>query len=439
MKLIYNLIELNKRAIKVSVLYKKNYHITFLMSVLIILFIGCKNESKIENGPTNDSISVSKKIGKVSLILETSSSMTGYLTNDNQFKKVISDLSAHFDNISTEGKITDDCYYTTDNVNIKLFSCEAQKFINYLKKGVTSGSDTPLDQLFEKIVGSIEDGDVNGLISDYIFSPREGISLSTLEAHIQTVFNKAKNKNLAISIYQYESIFNGIYFDFNNRPINLINQMRPYYIWFFGDQEILFKFNKLLQKKLDFMGTNQLHIGYSYNNLINDKYETFPYKSNFRTGAWTFNNGIFNNVGNGDTIVIGINLNYIPNDLITLDYLKENLNCYLMSNENNLLCRVFLIDSVINKLNPKDIVKAKTKTHLIQVGINKISKNVDTVIIEIKKVLPDWYTSISTDDDRDIKNVDQQKTYAFKYLVNGAKSALESDSLLVQYKLAIKR
>ncbi|MGK7395279.1 MAG: hypothetical protein ACNS62_11950 [Candidatus Cyclobacteriaceae bacterium M3_2C_046] len=197
----------------------------------------------------NPSVDTGREEFNFHVFLENSASMDGYVHGITEFETAIYNLLGDL-------KISDFCdslnlYYINNSIpyqKTNAMAADLEDFIEKLepsefrqKGGDRSASD--LKNILNNVLQTVDQENAAILISDFVFSPGNNANaqdyLSNQSVGIKIDFaEKMKTTNLALSILQLNSSFNGFYYDQYDKPVS-INGQRPYYIWLFGTKDQL--------------------------------------------------------------------------------------------------------------------------------------------------------------------------------------------------------
>src|SRR5690606_34389502 len=263
--------------------------------------------------------------------LETSASMGGYFNQDADFKTIASDLTAKINKNIKPLTI----WFIADSTS--KYTKDVDQFSSDI--ATTKIADQKSSQL-HKIIGEIaahtDSSDVSLLISDCILSfPDEAIKANpeinkteapnALKNNIFNTFSDLKNRGLATSVYAFKSKFYGTYYNYQNQKTILKGDLRPFYIWVIGNDELLGKFNAQLADISTFKPEESLHFGFSEEPVSDYDILTQVEKS----GRWSKGNSGIEDVEipQNDSLrfAIGLQLEDLPLYAQNLDYLQNNL------------------------------------------------------------------------------------------------------------------
>jgi len=190
-----------------------------------------------------------ERIDTVTFFVENSGSMNGYVNGNTDFKQAIVALAYHANFINSvkqfnfiNGKSPD--------VKISLLGNDAATFhnnltVNGFRAGDPRYSDLP--SMFEIAIEKAKENNISILVSDAIFDIVEtGDCLIALQTEVSrtkdNIIRKLRSIDFQTIMIKLNSNFHGrYYFPCTNNANVSINQSRPYYIWIFGNSDVLNK------------------------------------------------------------------------------------------------------------------------------------------------------------------------------------------------------
>ena len=344
----------------------------------LILLLSCSGDEIIVNSDNNpNQISDIKPILKV--YIENSGSMDGYMCDGSQLKDAIfdyvSDLSTCVD--------TTQLYYI--NNRVIPYHADLEQYIKTMnpitfQKAGGNRSNSDLSKMLSTVLDAMTDSTVSIFVSDCILDlPVSDAQrfLSTCQISIKNTINKGR-KNiplLGVEILKMKSDFNGKYFYQNGGSEVLTNVKRPYYIWIFGNSNVLAKLNtEVLFKGLE---------KYGYDNIIS----------------------------------------YCPKTSIPYDITNR-----ASFNNQNL---------IIENIKPI-IATEREYSHFINITIPKGVNIAEDYLILKAPNMPSWVLESNDESGENVKgNLD--KTTGIKYLIGGVSDAYKKDNVLTTLKFTVKR
>ena len=195
-----------------------------------------------ENGSAVEETGVYPTTSKpvVNVYLEISGSMNGYVNGGTStFQQVVKEYLSGINNAGFASAVN--YYYVGSKITSK-----GNNLDNYITKLTPSsfgaaggGATTDIGGLFKTILGGMDNNTISIFISDCIISPGSNTNTAAYARGQMTDVRDAivgytnQYNDLACLVYQFDSEFNGRYFDYQNHP-HKVNMQRPFYIWVFG-------------------------------------------------------------------------------------------------------------------------------------------------------------------------------------------------------------
>lgn len=356
----------------------------------------------------------------VNVYLENSGSMNGYVDNGKtEFQQAVfnyltdinisgipSELNLNYINsqIIPKGSIIDD-------------------FINKLSPSSFSNSagnkaTTDIADIFKTILSKTDTNTVSIFISDCIFSPGRNNNPKPYLVNQQVGIKQAvanyiaEHGNLAMSVYQIYSQFNGRYFDYNNTP-RQYQGMRPFYIWIISSPEHIYKIRNAIPKE-KFQG-EVAHDWSIYSTSIDVKYSILP---NPKKGS--FNKDGVNGMSkikkdnNGEFMfTIGADLKVLQ-VMLGDEYLMDTDNYARLVNKET--SRDYYINVQHNQ------AQNSPATHNIGI-ITEVLPLKGQFILQVSCNTPKWAHELTDDDDSFFNGTNDMKTYGLEYIFNGIQQA----------------
>ena len=369
------------------------------------------------------------------IYIENGASMDGYIRGRTDFESVLMDLVVQIDNNYSENK--PDLFYISPNP--KPIGTKINDFVNYISelepidwRIFGRSSETKVNNLIENVVRDIDENEVAILISDYIYSVNgidtEGL-LNSEKYKLKNQFWKTLSKSdLSTLILKFSSNFNGNYYDRNDSPTK-INDKRPYYIWVFGNKNYLTDF----EDKIDLTDMVGFQKKYNINKIESNQSPylglLLPSSSNYKISKRSKNGIIPNPTKYSSENPFEFHV------ILKIDDMNIDNN-YLM-NENNYMINegkyfkvkdiseFSMVSPIIDDFNFKKF-RDYNPTHIMTITSEY---DIYPQILKIKLLdnVPEWIAESSTLDDRNIEN-NANKTFGFKFLVNGIKEAYQKTS-----------
>ncbi len=443
----------------------KKSHIALLgIFILFITFLTCKRESDpkgIDDSVAQDSTKISStiysRISHVTFYIENSGSMFGYVDNGTtEFVNAVNDL-AQYSNLVQAG--TPFSYFLISGK--KEFSNYKDSLTAYplgdnpaiLKSELTKNSFdklssgySDLKNMFEIALKKARNDSISILISDGIYdvggSKDPLAALATEGTSTRTKFIQRLNiDNIETLLIKMESNFIGYYHPANvtdpKGKSEKIDQKRPYYIWIFGNSDLLMRYfpeGRLenLKGYVDLARFRKI----SENSFPYEAigFNNFGFKKDFKTSK-TFE--LYRNKTNSNQFSIAVdfaNLNLSDSYLTTtsnyssssVNYMVKEINPIGTISKNE-------IESYTQMLNFKP-------THIITIESKSTQPEIGNLSITLNNKLPNWINVSNSDNDYPFDGTTTQ-TFGFSTLIKGIEEAYKEVSNaghLAEFNIKIK-
>ena len=391
----------------------------------------------LENLPDQDEVDQPAKIAKATFFIENSESMFGYVRGNTNYVDVISELSEkpmfveegvtrefNFINGGDSLEITpigDDPADLRDKLNINGFSC-----------GDPTKSN--LNSMFQKALARARVDTISILVSDAIYdigNRNDPLLALTTEGDATRArfIERLREGGLQTIMIKLHSQFEGHYFPASGGRIR-INQIRPFYVWIFGESELLNKYftEKYIQS---LKGYSDVARFLKFDDL------KIPFQAtsqNPRSGRFRFNrrdkNKLIdveaNNYGEGFKFSFASDFSGLPFS----DSYLENIRNYSCTNNYS----VIEVSKVSKKIHQ---VYEFEPTHLITVS--NLQSPYGTLDVYLNNIVPKWIKESNTDDDSNIQS-DTTKTFGFEVLteaISGAYTYMIGDENVTKFNFEI--
>lgn len=416
--------------------------ILLFLFVAVVGFMGCgEKKSELVESKTDVQVPTLKK---VTFYLENSESMFGYVNGNNEYIKVISELSSKSDFVSDRvvkefflinGK-TPLSVKPLGDISSKLNSVLSVEGFNI---GKTNSSE--LNEMLKKAMENSGNGKISIFISDGIFDINQKSGnvdkYLTLESGV-TKANFIKRLSGSSSfetlLIKLNSNFNGKYFYASRSGYEKINQKRPYYIWVFGDSQLVNKYfsesfiNQSLVGRTDYLrfmklgspllksriikGVNrkgEFDIEKDNPNIIKEAYKD-------KAGKFSFSFAVdFNSLPFSEVYLTDKNNFSIDNTNYEIGFIQKVNDTH----------RSFLPTK--NKLDASHIITLICKSNKTHIG---------SIYVKLKYTLPKWInTSLA------VETVQSPLTFGFDKLTSGISDAYivyNQNKSLAEFKFQIK-
>ena len=278
-------------------------------------------------------------------------------------------------------------------------------------------SNSDLGEMLKMVLQEMTDTSVSIFISDCILDLPVSNSqkfLTTCQISIKNAINEGRNKipNLGIEIIKMMSDFNGNYYYPNGGIEKLKDVKRPYYIWIFGDSNMLAKLNSNV-------AVNELR-NFGFENIVSYSPKVAePYDIQNRALTSTTINSQKGNYY--ATIRVDFRSTLQPETVI------QNLSNYTFNNQS----------IIIEDIKPIT-AQGSPYTHFINILIPKgVNITEDNLILKAPQ-MPNWVFE-SNDENGNNINDNLNKTTGLKYLIKGVADAYKKDNMLTSLKFTVKR
>lgn len=396
----------------------KNKAIIFISAaalVVLLLLFNCSGDKIIVSSESKPNpISDVKPVLKV--YIENSGSMDGYMCDGSQLKDAlfdyVSDLNASVD--------TTKLYYI-NNQTIP-YRGDLEQYIKTLnpatfQKAGGNRSNSDLSKMFDTILNEMSDSTVCIFVSDCILDLPESDAqkfLTTCQISIKNTINKGRKRipNLSVEIIKMMSDFNGKYFYPSEGYEVLKDVKRPYYIWIFGNNNILAKLNTDVAitelKKYGLEGivsfSKKTDVSYEITNRALTNTTITPINGDYKA-----------------TIRADFKATLQPEEVL------QNPASYTFNNH------ALIIENVKPITAP-----GSPYTHFIDIVIpNGANIYQDHLILKAPQI-PVWVFESNDESGKNIKNK-LNKTTGIKHLIEGVADAYKKENVLTALKFTIKR
>ena len=368
---------------------------------------------------------------KIQVFLENSHSMDGYVKGTTEFEAAVSDLlvllgsNYQKDNIYPNF-INNRVYPLKENLR----EMTIEQLISTLEPNSATyrqgnQNESKLNSILGMVLKETTANTISVLISDFIYSldnrklDTEGALNFEKSLTKDAFLTKFKQGNTATVFIKLQSKFSGSYYDKNNKVISLNNEIRPYYVCFFGkpDQidDLLSKID--VTKLQGYQNRYILKPSQQTNDIfytvlkIKNKLGSFEPSRDNRNYVHNIENATFEDGKFRFTIAVDF-----KNVGVDLAYLEDTANYKITG------------DFVIEKIErcsrtgfapreQSDWRVATNCTHLITVrALHNFPSQ--TLSIDLKDQIPKWIYQTNTDNDV-AKNLVMNKTFGLKYLIQG--------------------
>lgn len=407
-------------------LIKENLKVGLLIFLLCGSSCSHKNDQAETIQPKKDSLNQTSSIeirndmGRVSSVkvyMENSASMRGYNANNCKgFTSVISELVGVYGRTETTG------YFYSDKLDKGHL---AKKFSDMIaEKSVKYGKSSVLDVICDSIIS--KNNSISFLVTDGIMSgPDEKVTgtkynieyAPELQKNLENII-RMKARDYAISVYQFNSNYDGIYYCYDNKQVQLKNKIRPFYVIAIGKTWCVKDFCDKVASGLEyFKPINQVHFGLN----------KYPCNVLFTAGPLAELKGadFYVDVSkvrrNNKQFDLSACLSDLPEYMCTGAYIKDN--SILMYNN-----AVISSDSLS--------FNAQSKTLRIKLDLLNLQKRGE-LSYALAYSYPQWCEASSSLDDYNILSDLLPKTFNLEYLIKAFRNGIENSSNVIDMKYNI--
>lgn len=411
---------------------KNNSRLIYFL-ITVLLFQGffqssCKNRNERlprskqakESGQLAPRISNSLK--KVTFYLENSESIFGYVSGFTEYVDVVSELAEKPEFI--EEKTLRD-FYLINGKELKITPIGQNPNIfkqKLNKQGFRCGDITKsnLNDMFQTALNNAGGDSISILISDAIYdigqpdAPFNALSTEGKETRSKFI-QRLDLGNIQTIIIKLNSKFNGDYFYSSKKGKISINQNRPFYVFIFGESQLLNKYftEEYISKKLK---------GFeSMARFLKIDFSEIPYQATSQNikGNFSFDKKNKNLLIKSKKDRFGKEFQFaIATDFSSLPFPDSYLNVKenYASNMNYSIVEISKPTKRIYEVN------SFNTTHLITV--NTSNSPYGSLEVSLKYNVPNWISETNIDNENNIAN-NTTNTFGFKFLTDAISEAYE--------------
>lgn len=385
----------------------------FVLSIFLSL-ISCRND-KIEVSSKHINSTINNTSPTIKVFLENSGSMDGYMCDGSDLKDA---MYAYLSDLKLCSKSLELNYI---NSKIIPFNGELDTYIKELnpssfRNAGGNRSNTDLRQMIENVISNTNDTSISIFISDCILDlPAENAQdvLTNCQISIKNSVIRGRDSvpNFGVVVAKLTSEFNGKYFYPNNTVENLNEVSRPYYMWIFGNGNIIANI-------LDNAPLEDLR-KYGFEDMI----------------SFVPQNDIPFDINNKTTTSKIIN----PTNGYYLATIRADFRTTLQPNSIIVAPSNYtFFDSSISIETIQPITANNSEyTHFITIKIPKESKTIEEVLTFNAPGISNWVYNSNDESGTNIKD-NLSKTTGIKYLIEGIADAYKKDKILTSCKFNIK-
>ena len=378
----------------------------------ISVFTSCtKTKVEVVNSPSVQAAPKNKPVVKV--FLENSGSMDGFMCDGSQLKDGIYN---YLTNVKDNASKMELYYINSKTIKQDVPLSDYIRDLNpsAFQKAGGNRAFTDIPNLFKRVLSSVDENTIAVYISDCILDiPNHAAPkfLHITQTDMHSVFGDkiAKQKNLAVCIYQLESTFSGTFF-FPKGGSQKYNGKLPYYMFVIGSNSQLANLRKKVSESQITHGVkNYCAFSPSYDAPTTLLQGNKPAKSlelnTQRDGRFKFK------------VQSDLSLSLQNDNILTAD------SNYTMSNPNDL---------AIESISPITS-EGSDYSHIIEFSI--VDKVFGSVVTINRISMPNW---IKQSNDNDGNSVAPSKTFGIEFILGGISDAY-LDKKTASFKLNIKK
>ncbi len=443
----------------------KKSHIALLgiLLLFIILFSTCKSDNgsrgtddSAEIDSTKTSSTNYSRISHVSFYIENSGSMFGYVEEPTEFVYAVNNL-AQYPNLVKAGTpfsyflISGKKDFTNKKDSLTVYPIGDNPAVlksQLTKKGFEkpSSGNSDLTNMFEIALKKARNDSISILISDGIYdvggSTNPIAALANEGTLTRTKFiQRLKIDDIETLLIKLESDFIGTYHPANvtdpKGKSDRIDQKRPYYIWIFGNSDLLM--NHFPEDRLENLN-GYVDLARFRKITKNDfpyeaiGFNNFGFKKDFKTSK-TFE--LYRNKTSSYQFSIAVDF---ANLNLSNSYLTTTSN-YSCSSNNYVVKKIDLIATISkNEIESYTEMLSFTPTHIITIESKTIQPEIGKLSVILNNKLPDWINNSNSDNDFPFDGTTTQ-TFGFSTLIKGIEEAyieVSNTTHLAEFNIIIK-
>ena len=386
------------------------------------------------------------KVKAVNVYLDNTYSMAGYNNGHSEFKDALADLLSKLKSVYGQDKLF------LNYINAEIFPINYKDPIEFIynidnkdigradKKNKSLYNKTELNRMFETILDSLRENQINLFITDCIFSISDTSirTLNQLRNYLNnSVSGKLQNNQISFAIIKFNSDFTGFYTNIIGTSYE-ISAKRPYYLIVMSDKFLL----KNLFKKIDFKKIDGFE---NYFIFISQKKVLVPQcellyntgkSGSFKQDRDNKNAIEIKDVKPGENNQLSFS---IAANLSSMNYDDS----YLCDTQNYHLNNGFSVEKVErtgpNNIDKKDIHNCEKikATHIIKIKTDNFTPGKYNLTLVFKNNIPGWINLTNTNNDRDEQEVINGKTLGLKLFFEGIFEAYRNKDIIKENLFSI--
>lgn len=398
---------------------------------VFLLFSACGGGKKRDKKETA-APAKTESVGNIHFFLETSASMGGYLKGGTTFKDVVADVVTKANQIHP--------------VSLYTISGKAQPVTGGVNAFVAELATTPLatgkssemHQIFKQVGSKAAGNDLAIFVSDCILSfPDTDIkrdpevnrnnASSTLKNTIYDQFASFSKQGIGATVLAYTSPFNGTYYTYQNQKQKLTGELRPFYVWVIGKQNLLGPFVKQLTEQLTTTPAKRLDFGAAGTLTRYDLLFALNKKGDWRADHNNVINIDMGRKAKPTEFAIALDLSALPDYAQAESYLKSNLATTADNGSVKLVNVQKKNDVKTDRMSDREQKLLSQNTHVLTFHVDNLFADAATLNLKLPVRFDTWYTTWSTMDDR-TEAGRKNKTFALEHLMTGVREAYQTGS-----------
>lgn len=392
--------------------------------------------SKRKRGLVIEKSFCTKTLPTLKVYIENSDSMDGYISSGNDFKDSITNLIVR---LKSQASKTE---YNYINSGIYPIKQTLEGFIKdlslsgtssyYRNKSSTFGSD--LNSLFKKIVGSLSEDEISLFITDGIYSVQESTNiqnelLSSQNFTMNTFIEAITDKNISTIVLQYESMFDGSYYDMRHTP-HYIKSKKPFYVFMIGNKDVLDAL--WIEKSVEIIKNNKLKNYTFFQNIKTNSVNSMVLSNYKKTGSRKIIDryrGIIKNISLNTENLFQISIVADLYPYKGYDKLLDDSSNYKIPK----YCSLEIENFDYSNLDSNDRVFLKrfngNPSHIFTLLCNKNILAEEKLYITLIKQRSSWVKDLNQNSDISAHNWSEFKTFGLENLISGISDAYSELSM----------
>ncbi len=367
----------------------------------------------------------------VRIVIDSSRSMQGYFAGATEFKDNLDQLASKLEKLrALDGGLKSVQYDTVGEHGApQPTPFDTKQFIARMRSGdLMVSHESLLQDTYKEMIASNTASEVSILVSDSIVSyPDDDIrhnreinkeSLKGLGSEVQTVFLSAAKKSQSVVLLAFRSSFHGIYFTYRNDNVPCCSGERPYYMWLLGERG-------RVTALAEYLASEGLQADGEA--LFTRETIDLPHavlQNLLRTGNfYRRGDGIEIDRSPGQVrFAVALDLSEMPSYMWKPDFLASHL--HVQSPGLDVVSFETKSRNDVAKLPRNDAAKYLPHyTHVVVVTVAGKPTARSTLDVGIDASPPEWYKTLSNNDDRRVRDEKSGTTFGLSALIEGISGA----------------